>query len=45
MVQVVIITPALYCLNSNYNGFSDWYLPSIREADSIYVNLRATVRK
>ena len=33
---------ALYCLNSNHSGFSDWYLPSIREADSIYVNLRAT---
>lgn len=31
-------TAAGYCYNLNYNGFSDWFLPSISELRSIYYN-------
>jgi len=30
---------AIVCDTLNYNGYSDWYLPSVNELDSIYLNL------
>jgi hypothetical protein len=31
-------TAARLCLESNYNGYNDWYLPSIDELDLLYQN-------
>jgi hypothetical protein len=32
-------TAARLCLESNYNGYSDWYLPTIEELNLIYKNI------
>jgi len=32
---------AYVCDTLNYNGYSDWFLPSVDELDSIYVNLNS----
>jgi hypothetical protein len=34
-------TAARLCLESNYNGYNDWYLPTKNELNLIYVNLKA----
>jgi hypothetical protein len=33
-------TAARLCLESNHNGFTDWYLPTIRELVLMYENLK-----
>ena len=33
-------TAARMCLESNYNGFNDWYLPTKAELSALFANLR-----
>jgi TolB-like protein len=33
------VGPAFYCINLNFGGFNDWFLPSLEELKMIYENL------
>ena len=34
-------TAARLCLESNHNGYNDWYLPTIKELSLIYKNIKS----